>query len=100
MIGYKLFTIRKDGSLGSLFINKRQRLELNKRYTSKNYPTKGFAVRAGWHICKEPRAPHLSTKGRRWYVVEFSGSITEYKRPESQGGVWYTSRYIKILRAL
>ena len=100
MIGYKLFRIRKDGSLGSLFINRNQRLELNKRYVSKSHPTKGFAVREGWHICQKPNAPHLSMKNRRWYVVEFTGSIKKYNRPESQGGLWYTSRYIKILKPL
>ena len=71
MIGYKLFRVRADGSLGSLFINKKQVLEPGKRYTAKCYPTAGFAVRPGWHICSGPVAPHLSMKGRAWFRVRF-----------------------------
>ena len=100
MIGYKLFTIRKDGTLGSLFINRKQRLELNKIYTSKSHPTKGFFVRPGWHICQKPNAPHLSMKNRQWYVVKFYGNIKKYQKPESQGGLWFTSKYMKILHPL
>jgi hypothetical protein len=99
MIGYKLFRERKDGTIGSLFINRKAKLLLNKWLSSDNYPTKGFAERPGWHICKEPNAPHLSMKNRAWYKVEFVNAIT-LKRPESQGGIWYLSPNIKILEKL
>lgn len=45
MIGYKLFRQRKDGTLGPLFINRRQRLEVGKTYEAEEHRTKGFAFR-------------------------------------------------------
>ena len=64
-----------------------------------SYPTKGFALRPSWHICKEPVAPHLSMKNRAWYKVEFTNAES-LKRPLSQGGVWYLSSNIKIIEKL
>lgn len=96
MIGYKLFRERKDGTLGPLFINRKQKLEVGVIYSAEEHRTKGFAFRPGWHICKEPKAPHLSTKGRVWYKVSFKRAET-LKRPESQGGVWYLGSSMKIL---
>jgi len=40
MIGYKLFKQRKDGSLGPLFINRRQRLEIGVEYEAQDHKTK------------------------------------------------------------
>lgn len=100
MRGYKLFHVRKDGSIGSLFINRRLRLEIGKRYEAEDHPTKGFAFRAGWHICDKPCAPHLSMKDRRWYVVEFDGWINRHVRPASQGGLWYTAQYMTVVQVL
>jgi len=97
--GYKLFRLRKDGSLGPLFINKRQRLEVGQSYTAEEHRTKGFAFRPGWHICSKQEAPHLSKKGRVWAKVSFS-DYTSHVRPVSQGGLWYTANYIKILSIL
>ena len=99
MIGYKLFRERKDGSIGSLFINRKARLLMNEWLPYENHATKGFAVRPGWHLCSEPKAPHLSMKNRAWYKVEFFLYET-LKRPESQGGTWYLSTNIKILEKL
>jgi hypothetical protein len=96
-VGYKLFRVRRDGSLGSLFINRRARLVVGGEYISGVHPTKGFAVRPGWHITAAPRVPHLSTKGRMWFRVAFRGNVVEHVRPVSQGGLWYTAKYIKIL---
>lgn len=98
MIGYKLFRVRKDGSLGPLFINRRQRLVVGEWYEAEDHPTPGFAFRTGWHICSKPFAPHLSTRGRRWYAVEFDGWTNKWDRPRSQGGMWWTAQYMRIVR--
>ena len=96
--GYKLFHKRKDGSLGPLFINKKQRLNLQQWYEAEDIPTKGYAHRPGWHICDKPYAPHLKLKEDRvWCMVLFDHHAKEYVRPESQGGLWYTSEYMYIL---
>jgi hypothetical protein len=99
MIGYKLFRLRKDGSLGPLFINRRQRLEVGKKYKAEEHPTKSFAFRPGWHVCSEQNAPHLSTKGRVWAKVEIS-NYKKHSRPANQGGLWYTAKYMRILKVL
>ena len=99
MIGYKLFRVRKDGSLGPLFINRKQRITVGEVLQAEDHPTKGFAHRPGWHICSEPIAPHLSKKGRTWFRVEF-WLAREHKRPESQGGLWYTADRMKVLEQI
>lgn len=96
---YKLLKLRKDGSLGPLFINAKQRIPLNKWLKAENHPTKGFAVRPGWHCCKEMKAPHLSKKGRVWCKVQIQ-DYKENKRPESQGGIWYTANKMKIKKII
>lgn len=96
MIAYKLFNVRKDGSIGPLFINRRQRLPVGVWMDAEDHPTKGYAHRPGWHCCRTPEAPHLSEKGRHWYKVEIE-DYQEFKRPESQGGLWYLAGRIKIL---
>jgi len=70
MIGYKLFRKRKDGTLGPLFINRKQRLVPNTFY---------FA-----------EAHHV------WAKVEFD-PMDIIKRPDSQGGTWYLGTWINIL---
>lgn len=96
MTGYKLFRLRKDGTLGPLFINRKQRLKVGVNYNAEEHPTKGYAFRPGWHICSEMNAPHLSKKDRVWAKVEF-GSFKEHKRPANQGGLWYTANWMKIV---
>jgi hypothetical protein len=98
VITYKLFRVRKDGTIGSLFINRKDKLPLNKWLKAKNHPTKGFAERPFWHCTSKPKAPHLSMKGRKWYRVEIK-SYTELKRPKNQGGIWYLAKQIRILEA-
>lgn len=56
---YKLFRRRGDGSLGPLFINKRQRIPLGEWLQAEDHPTKGYAHRPGWHCGVAPSAPHL-----------------------------------------
>lgn len=97
MKAYKLFKVRKDGSIGSLFINARRKLPVGKWMWAKPYKTKGFAFRPGWHATAKPEAPHLSMKGRRWFEVEMK-YVTPQQRPKAQGGLWYLAKRIKIVR--
>ena len=99
MIGYKLFRMRKDGSLGPLFINRRQRLMVGVKYAAEAHKTAGYAFRPGWHICSEKNAPHLSKKDRVWAKV-WVENYTEHIRPENQGGLWYTADLMEILEIL
>lgn len=99
MIGYKLFRKRKDGTYGPLFINRRQVLERGVLYDAEPHRTRGYAYRPGWHICSEPRAPHLSERGRVWCRVEFDHRAT-LERPESQGGIWYLGENMRILEEI
>lgn len=93
---YKLFRLRKDGTLGSLFIDRKVVIQPKKWLKAKSVKTPGFAFRPGWHACSTPTAPHLSTKGRIWKEVLLRGT-TEHIRPVAQGGLWYTatSMYVK-----
>jgi hypothetical protein len=99
MKAYKLFRKMKDGSIAPLFINKRQRLETDVWYPSECHPTKGFAVRQGWHCCLKPEAPHLSPKDRVWCEVEIDDYVL-YPRPESQGGTWVLADKLKVIKEL
>ena len=96
MIAYKLFRVRRDGSIGSLFINRRARLPLLKWMEANGIPTKGFAYRPGWHALCKPEAPHLSERGRRWYTVEVK-HFKRFVRPVSQGGKWVLAQKMRIL---
>jgi len=96
VVAYKLFRVRKDGSLGPLFINARQRIPLGEWLDAEDHPTKGFAHRPGWHATAAPVAPHLSEKGRRWFKVLIRGA-RQFQRPEHQGGTWYLGQQIKVV---
>jgi len=99
MIAYKLFRKLKDGNITSLYINKKRRLPIYEWMIAESYPTKKFAVRPYWHCTKTPNAPHIKMKNRVWYEVEINDYI-EFKRPKSQGGVWYLANEIKILKPI
>jgi hypothetical protein len=99
MIAYKLFRKLKDGSLAPLFINKRQRISKGIWLDSECHPTKGFAVRQGWHCTTKPEAPHLSSKDRVWCQVEVE-EYEEFKRPASQGGLWLLAQRMKLIGQL
>lgn len=99
MIAYKLLRRRKDGSLGPLFINRRQRIPVGKWLWAERHPTKGFAVRPGWHCTCEPRAPHLSPTGRVWARVEVENA-QPYERPAAQGGRWLLAERMRVLEIL
>jgi len=96
MIAYKLFRTLKSGEISSLFINKKERLPLDKWLKAEKHKTKGFAFRPGWHCTAKPEAPHLSMKDRKWFKVEIT-DYTEFKRPKSQGGLWYLANNMRIL---
>jgi hypothetical protein len=96
---YKLMRVRKNGTLGSLFINKKVVIPIGVWLQAELYPTKGFAVRKGWHCCFQPIAPHLSTKGRVWVECEVE-NWTKYDRPKSQGGAWVLANRMIVTKIL
>lgn len=95
MIAWKLFRDTRTGP-APLFINKRLRLQTGPWYEAECHPTKGFAVRPGWHVTAQPHAPHLSTKGRVWCMVEIEDYVS-IERPASQGGTWYLAKKMRLL---
>jgi len=99
MKAYKLFRVLKDGTISSLFINSKARLQTGTWLKAEAYPTKGFSFRPFWHCTKKPKAPHLSTKGRAWYEVLIE-DFEEMARPEQQGGLWYLANKIKIIKEI
>ena len=104
MKAYKLFRRLKDGQLYSLFIHKTVPRPFDQWMEAECYPTKGFAVRTGWHCCFQPVAPHLKLllsngEERVWAEVEVE-DWEKYDRPESQGGAWILAKRMKIVRLL
>jgi len=100
MVAYKLFKSRKDGSIGPLYINCLQRIDMNVWLEAEDHPTKGFAHRPGWHCCTTPSAPHIKEKEERvWYLVEIE-DYTEFIRPKNQGGKWYLANRMKVIERL
>jgi len=89
----------KDGTISPLFIHKTMRLPTGKWLDAKLYPTKGFAIRKGWHCTLKPIAPHLSTKGRVWIKVEVDDYKT-FKRPKSQGSTWLLAQRMKVIKEI
>ena len=101
MIAYKLFRQRKDGTLGPLFINRKQVISFNEWLQAGFHPRKGFAPRGGWHCTLKPHAPHLkenlkSGEKRVWVKVEVE-DYEKYDRPESQGGTWVLAQRMRVL---
>ena len=96
MIAYKLIRLRKDGTLGPLFINKRQVIPIGVWLDAEEHKTKGYAFRPGWHVTLKPIAPHLSKNGRVWCKVEVEDYV-EIKRPENQGGTWLLAQKMKVI---
>ena len=59
-IGYKLFEQDQKGNLYALFIDKKNIMPMNTWMLAGSHPTKGFAVRPGFHIGEGiPSAPWL-----------------------------------------
>jgi hypothetical protein len=104
-LAYKLFSVRGDGSIGPLFIDKAQRVPVGAWLNATCTPTKGFAVRQGWHACPKPIAPHLCLhpkgKARRvWCRVALGGRITDKKVSSAQGGEWLLADRMMVLDVL
>ena len=99
MKAYKLFRKRKDGTLGPLFINARQRVPVGEWLPAEDKPTKGYAHRPGWHSGVAPQADHLSERDRVWCEVEIKDYYT-FKRPAHQGGEWLISSWLRVVREL
>ena len=104
MKAYKLLRLGKDGNLYPLFINKKSSTPFDIWMQAECHPTKGFAVRQGWHCCFAPVAPHLKTslasgEKRVWCEVEVE-DFEKYDRPESQGGAWILAQRMKLVRVM
>lgn len=98
--GYKLVRVEDDG-IYPLFITKSEAIPTGVWLKAGCFPTKGFAVREGWHATLAPVAPHLkmrlaSGEERGWVRVLLRG-VTYYSRPESQGGTWVTAQEMMVL---
>jgi hypothetical protein len=99
MIAYKLMCQRKDGTLGPLFINRKQRIPIGEWLEAEDHPTKGYAYRPGWHVLPKPSAPHLADRGRVWVEVEIK-DYESMQRPVRQGGEWYLAKRMQVLALL
>ena len=104
MKAYKLLRMKKDGNLYPLFINKTVETPIGKWMEAECHPTKGFAVRQGWHCCFKPVAPHLKMElsngeQRVWVECEVE-DWTSYDRPITQGGAWALAQRMKVNRIL
>lgn len=104
MKAYKLLRVAKDGQLHPLFINRKTPTPFGVWMKAECYPTKGFAVRQGWHCTLLPRAKHLamqlaSGEKRIWCEVEIE-DYEFYQRPEKQGGIWALAQQMKVNRVL
>ena len=93
--GYKLVRLRKDGTLGPLFINARQRIPIGKWLKAEAHLTNGYAFRPGWHCTLKPVAPHLSEKNRVWVKVSVKNA-TKIVRPDLQGGTWLLAKWMRV----
>jgi len=99
MTAYKLFRQRKDGTLGSLFINRQRKLPINEWLVAEEHLTKGYYFRPFWHCLSKPHAPHLSLKNRVWARVEIK-RFKKMQRPNHQGSEWYLAQQLKILEVI
>ena len=104
MKAYKLLRVLSDGTIHPLFINKSVPTPIGEWMPAECHPTKGFAVRQGWHCCFKPIAPHLKEtlsngEKRVWCEVEVE-DWASYDRPESQGGAWILAQMMKIIKVL
>ena len=101
MKAYKLIRQKKDGKFYPLFIGKNKEYVFGEWLDAEFLPTKGFAVRKGFHCCFQPIAPHLKTElanGEKRFWVECEVEDWEsYDRPESQGGSWILAQRMKII---
>lgn len=93
---FKVLRLRSNGQLGPLFINRRQVIPVGVWLKAECHPTKGYALRPGWHVAPTQNAPHLSMEGRVWRQVEVA-DFEELPRPESQGGTWLIAKWMRVI---
>jgi hypothetical protein len=96
--------LRKDGTLGSLFINRKAIIPIDEWLKAEAFETKNFKFRKGWHCTFQPIAPHLKLnlangEKRVWVFCEVQDYKT-YPRPESQGGAWILADKMKVLKII
>lgn len=101
---YKLLRLGRDGRVYPLFISRSVPTPVGVWLPAECHPTKGFAVRQGWHCCFRPVAPHLaevlaSGERRVWCEVEVE-DWASYDRPESQGGAWILAQRMRLVKVL
>lgn len=102
---YKLLRLRRDNSLGPLFVGRDLEVPLNTWLTARSdlkHP--GLKHRPGFHCCCYPFAPHLKLKlssgeVRVWAQVEIEDWSLE-TRPASQGGLWYLAKRMRVIKVL
>lgn len=106
--GYKLFRLRKDGTLGTLFVDRSLVIPVDEWMPAKDLSVMaqslGLKARPGWHATLTPYAPHLklnlaSGEKRVWVNVALRDT-TLYDKPESQGGTWVLANELKVLNVL
>jgi hypothetical protein len=107
MKAFKLFRVRRDGSLGPVIINRGQRVPVGKWLKCEDHSDKarsyGVAVRVGFHATKEAHAPHLTngskqaiTDNRTWFVVELRKVRAEHRGVDG-GSDWYVAEQMRVL---
>lgn len=96
---YKLLRKRKNGTLGSLFVDRRTVLVTGQWYEAVNHQPRSLKERPGWHCLLRPCAPHLSSRDRVWCEVMVR-DVAVLSRPASQGGAWLLAREMRIEREL
>lgn len=95
-VGFKLLSLRADGTLGPLFINRPQVISIGEWLRAECHQKRGYKLRPGWHVAPRPDAPHLGTAGRVWRRVEIV-DFEELPRPEAQGGTWWIARWMRVI---
>ena len=104
MKAYKLMRLRKDGSLGSLFIDRKAVIPIGEWLEAECIPTNGFAIRKGYHCTFKMNAPHLKMKlangEQRVWVECLVEDYETYDRPESQGNTWILANKMKVVRVI
>lgn len=103
VVGYKIFHVRRDGTIGPLFINRKQVVPQGEWLPAEDPgPQKGYAHRPGWHAAPAPEAPHLMSRSgklapdRKWYKVHLRDA-EKIKRPKAQGGHWFLAKHMKVI---
>src|ERR1035437_4464254 len=92
---YKLLRVRRDKTLGPLFIHKCQVIPVGEWLEAESWPTPGFKTRPGWHCTSKMSAPHLSPYGRAWCKCDIEGYVP-FVRPRKQGGMWFIAQRMRI----